>query len=1454
MPNKIDLKITHPNQTSNSGFTSDLSGWFSTDAGAWAWSDGRALHDFAQYPYVCYVDLTPYQVVTSPPAYWRAAQPSFCGSDLDTTGCGGTTDHITVSAATLPALQERLNGIGIGKFVITYSGTTAAIACDTDSLDHLVIRNSDGSFSSFFFQRKRDSLSQRMNLIQGRLYRVRLNARAEHDISQGIDHLVQNAAGSGYTYASAIAGPDGVGSALRPVISSGGVASVQVVQSGHGFSSPPAVTIAGDGSSADYSAVMTAVDRNVGDMRIMLGSSLAGTISLPPATLRLTDDFTVDPGTTGWTFTGGVAWGGTYIGYPFSSGTGTATKTIAGLVSGQTYIVQFTLTTAGAGFTCTTTLGGNAGQTFSVTTDTKTFTTTMTSGTGTTVSFEMGNASGQFTDVSVWSASVPQRLYQFDAVAAGPNFDRLYLEAGGDFRLSVDSIEVFELPENEAVDTLGTDKISLNFAIANIRDLSNRDASFSKTINLPGSKNNNTVFKHNFDISIDTKYNLNKRANFTLAADDVIFLNGYLKLESATVVDRDFVSYSVTLKGDNANFTRLLEQRNISDLSLKRFNHILTRDAVVDSWTSTKGVGYMYPLVDYGYNWNSDCIDRPCPGTQLNTTTSTPNIVLVEELRPAIYVKTVWDQIFSEIGFTYTSKFLNGTTGDPRYDSVFAPLVMPCPHTILKSSQPLLHATSNADRTYSTYNVEEVIPFQDDFTGDPLLSTGNYDTYNNWNASTALPSDLSEYDIPVEWTLKDLSVQIGIRYDATADVSGLTATFDIVFEDPALEQQRANILHQVAIGSLSSVTDGLDVFTYDLSRFDNIQGQNMQLRMTLTGSTACVLGPILAAYQRCVKIEYFNTRPGGPPFGFPYTPQVGNIVSNTGVVGCVGLVGGDKAGRILFADSSSIYLEPLPGSGQWVFGDVVQEELLPGCGPIGLQGTVTVQEVDRSRTPLGGGLGHVFTVLNGGILNTGIGYPVSSTFVLTIPGHGNATVGQVTPNGSGIVGTGVQVTCVTNSLGQIQSVTINPSAPGDGTIGGGSGYTDGASYTIVMPFPSAPASGASTFKIKTGSWIQIGSPDALNPVTGMTVQEGAVVTLTDALPTNMKQIDWVKGIITMFNLYVQYDKNTPGNLIIEPRDLFFDGSTVDWSTRVDRGQDTLIQPPSDFLFKDLVFTWRDDDDALAVDYKRTQKQVLGYKRITADNDFVVGSTNFDLPFAGTLLHAVTTVGDVSTGGCNTGDHPSYQGMVVPRIWKTPGRVTDFPNNIYETSPFDNEWQPRLMYYAGTRPVMDPSAAVSPSQTWKLWSDATADAIELDYYPFVGMTDDPFNPTFDLLWSEPTRIYYADGQAPYTYRSTSNTLFRLFWAQYINDILDKDARLVTFRMYLTVDDIQSLDFRRKVMVDGQLYTLNAISDWDPVTRGTCKVELLKFLGRRDTGDLFSQEPAKPFTTYNPPYQG
>ena len=185
--------------------------------------------------------------------------------------------------------------------------------------------------------------------------------------------------------------------------------------------------------------------------------------------------------------------------------------------------------------------------------------------------------------------------------------------------------------------------ISLNFNIADIRKPENRNGAYSKTIKLYGTKNNNRFFEHIHEVNIVTNtFNVNLKTPCYVKQDGVIVFEGDLRLMKLSKIlqnDIEEITYEIIILGDNSTLFAEIGDDKLEDLDFSAYDHVYSRANQYASWSATQGVGYVYPLIDYGYNG-------------FNT-----NAFAVEHFRPAFYLKQYVDSIFAAAGKTYTSNF-----------------------------------------------------------------------------------------------------------------------------------------------------------------------------------------------------------------------------------------------------------------------------------------------------------------------------------------------------------------------------------------------------------------------------------------------------------------------------------------------------------------------------------------------------------------------------------------------------------------------------------------------------------------------------------------------------------------------------------------------------------------------------------------------------------------------------
>jgi hypothetical protein len=216
------------------------------------------------------------------------------------------------------------------------------------------------------------------------------------------------------------------------------------------------------------------------------------------------------------------------------------------------------------------------------------------------------------------------------------------------FRLVADGTEL-DLFEDEDI------QISNNST--GLFDIGVLPSDFTRQITLPGTKTNNAFFEHVYDISIDSPFlfatNIKVPAYFDF--DSVYLSQGYLQLNKVNVLANKFIdSYEVTIYGTLSSFGREINRLYLTDLTtLSAFNHTSSLDNITASWSGNLFNGdIVYPLADYGsgYTFTQGSFEIYGMDDQ-------DGALCVQNFKPAIRVKAVWDAIFEQTGYTYSSSF-----------------------------------------------------------------------------------------------------------------------------------------------------------------------------------------------------------------------------------------------------------------------------------------------------------------------------------------------------------------------------------------------------------------------------------------------------------------------------------------------------------------------------------------------------------------------------------------------------------------------------------------------------------------------------------------------------------------------------------------------------------------------------------------------------------------------------
>lgn len=215
------------------------------------------------------------------------------------------------------------------------------------------------------------------------------------------------------------------------------------------------------------------------------------------------------------------------------------------------------------------------------------------------------------------------------------------------------------------LDIFQDEEIKISNNITQLFDLGAIPADFTRTITLPGTKGNNAFFEHYYDISVYSPltFGSNNKVPAYMDFDGIYVANGYLQLNKVNVFQNKYIdSYEVTLFGATSAFSRDTNRNFLTDLiSLRSYNHTASLANINLSWSGSLFNGdIIYPLADYGQALSFNSQERLPMSVESGSLT-------VQDFKPAIRIKKVWDAIFDTYGYTYTSSFWN----QPFLDNVY---------------------------------------------------------------------------------------------------------------------------------------------------------------------------------------------------------------------------------------------------------------------------------------------------------------------------------------------------------------------------------------------------------------------------------------------------------------------------------------------------------------------------------------------------------------------------------------------------------------------------------------------------------------------------------------------------------------------------------------------------------------------------------------------------------------
>ena len=309
--------------------------------------------------------------------------------------------------------------------------------------------------------------------------------------------------------------------------------------------------------------------------------------------------------------------------------------------------------------------------------------------------------------------------------------------------------------------------------------------------------------------------------------------------------------------------------------------------------------------------------------------------------------------------------------------------------------------------------------------------------------------------------------------------------------------------------------------------------------------------------------------------------------------------------------------------------------------------------------------------------------------------------------------------------------------------------------------------------------------------TQVQINLGETIKVSQTIPKGIFQRDFFLSIVKMFNLYVYENKFNDKELVIAPYVDFYpinSATALDWTDKVDRAKPLSIKPMSEVNARYYNYKFKQDNDFYNENYRKKYTEGYGDFIYDTEFDFVKETDVLEVIFAASVLYQATG-----------------QDKVFPAIYKksNTNSAEDRMDSVI-----------RIMQ----------SKKITSVASWDIMNTSTILG-SYTSYGYAGHLNDPNNSTSDINFGAPKEIQFSPANF------TEFNVFNDFHSPYLAEITNKDSKLLTCFGLLDIVDIFNLDFSKYVYIDGVLFRLNKVENFNPMEYNTTKLSFLKVINTK-----------------------
>lgn len=263
----------------------------------------------------------------------------------------------------------------------------------------------------------------------------------------------------------------------------------------------------------------------------------------------------------------------------------------------------------------------------------------------------------------------------------------------------------------------------------------------------------------------------------------------------------------------------------------------------------------------------------------------------------------------------------------------------------------------------------------------------------------------------------------------------------------------------------------------------------------------------------------------------------------------------------------------------------------------------------------------------------------------------------------------------------------------------------------------------------------------------------------------IKQLDFFKGIIGLFNLYVDYDDDNPNRLIFMTRDKYYkSGKGHDITHLLAKDQNQKITFLSDEVKKRQIFTYKNGKSENLKKYTESTGATFGQATFNLNSEFTQGEDKLEIPF----LPALTIY---------------KEGFYYSDILEKDG--------LY------------ILYDGGNE-----------NRNLNIMGIGSLEDVTSSKYPLTLHNDNPLAPTYDLNFGQLDQVTFSEAG------TTTNNQYNLRYRNYAHQ-LDNGKKLTAI-FYLTPENFKKFNLNDRYYVRNSWYYIDEITDFNPTKNNLVQI--------------------------------